>query len=108
KTFAGKEKPTVFVKIFGVVLSYFVLEFPLKRSDYFVERLRARRKIIGIVDKLLVKINMDLRHPLVVDFQPLLRFHLACPHPIAVQIEKIMVWPPTGPRFVVLSGVARR
>src|SRR5690606_21734759 len=68
KTLACKEKPTVFIKIFGVVLPYFILEFTLPIGYYFVIRLGSRRKIIGIVDELFVKINVYLRHPLIVNF----------------------------------------
>ncbi len=68
ETFAGKEKPAVFIKIFGIVLPYFVLEFTLPIGYYFVIRLRSRCKIIRVINELFMKINVYLRHPLIIDF----------------------------------------
>ena len=61
-----------------------------------------RRKIIVVVVAHFMKITMDMRHPAAVSFEALFAFYLCLPHPIPVEVKKVVVIPAVGPGFLVL------
>src|SRR5690554_2785319 len=68
KTFSCKKQPSLCIKIFGVIFPDLGLEITLPITDYLMEGFGSGSKIVGFVDALLVKIDVDMRHPLVVYF----------------------------------------
>ena len=101
----GKIQPSIGIKVFCIILSDQYLEFPLPWCDHFVVGLRRRGKVVGFVKSLLMKINMNLREPFVIEFQPLLRFHLCLPGPVAVKVKIIMIGSSSRPWFLVFPGL---
>ena len=67
-------------------------------------RLAGHGKVI-VVEALLVVVHMDLRHPVLIDPDPPLRFRVHQPHPVPVQVKPVMVGPPPRPRFGVFQVV---
>ena len=73
--------------------------------NIFMKRLGSRRKIIGRVITLLVKIHMYLRQPFIKKSNMGFGFFLCLPCPIAVQVKIIMVYPSARPWLSVFAGV---
>src|SRR5690606_10220138 len=84
KGFLGKIKPVVLVKVFCGVSSKDFLKFMLKRRNLMVYGFGSRCKVVGIVHTLLMKIQVKLRHPLMIELYPLPGFYLRLPCPIPV------------------------
>jgi len=103
KSFFCKIQPAVGVKMFGIVAANHALEIALPGRDHFMKRFCCRRKIIGLIISLFVKIYMYLWQPLVVFQHALLRFNLRLPGPIPVQIEIVMIGAAAGPGLHMLS-----
>ena len=72
----GKIEPPVFVKIFCVVSTDYYLEIALPFGDHIVKWFGRRCEIIGLVDALLVEVDMNLGQPLVVFRHACLAFFL--------------------------------
>src|SRR4051812_20672327 len=58
-------QPTLFVKIFCVVLADHRLKFTLPVADHFVKGLYCGSEIIGIIVSLLMEVNVNVRQPFV-------------------------------------------
>src|SRR5690606_18240178 len=65
-------------------------------------------EIIRTVHSLFVKIQMELWHPLIIKFNPLLGFLLCLPCPVPVEVKKIMVGPPPWPWLIVFNRLRIR
>ncbi len=83
------------------------LEVTLPFADAFVVGLCSWCKIIGLVYALLMKVYMNIWHPLQVFDYPLLAFHLCLPGPVPIQIKIIVIGSSARPWFTVLTCVGR-
>src|SRR5688572_2983829 len=81
KDFFREIQPALFVKIFGVILPDHHLEITLPCRDHIVQGLSRRSEVVGIIMTLFVKINMNMRHPLIINFNARLTFLLYTPGP---------------------------
>ena len=63
-----------------------------------------RREIIGAVVSHFMVIDVNMRHPAVVNLEPLPAFNLGDPCPVAVQVEQIVVETSARPGLDVLAG----
>ena len=63
KYFFGKIYPAIFIEIFSMILSDQCLKFTLPRRNDVMVRLRGGWKVIRVIDKLFVIINMHMGHP---------------------------------------------
>ena len=103
--FPREIQPAVFVERFPIVFPDGLLKLTLPRRNRLVVRSGRRRKIVGRVSPHLMKIGVQVGHPLLVQGRPLLRFPLHLPGPVAVEVVEVVVHPSTRPGFAVLPGI---
>ena len=105
KALFGEVEAAHLVEVLRGIFSKNVLKLMLERCQLLVQRFCSRSHVKGIVDALLVEIQVQLWHPLLVHFEALLRFNLYLPCPVSVQVKEVVVRTPTWPRFVVFHGL---
>ena len=84
KYFFGKIQPSICIKIFCMISTDGELKISLPFGDHFMKRFCGGRKIVWVINALLMKIAMYLWHPGIVFFYPALCFYLCLPCPVAV------------------------
>ena len=106
ENFASKIEPVVFIKILRMVLSDGILEVALPFGNGVMIGFGSGSKIVGRIVALLMKIDVNMRHPLLELLYTLAALFLREPRPVAVQIKIIVIRSSSGPRFVMFASFA--
>ena len=91
-----------------MVFSQLGLKIALKLSDLLVYGLSGGGEVVRTVYTLLVKVNMNVWQPLIVQLQSGFALCLCRPHPVAIKIKDIVIGSSRMPRFEVLGAVGIR
>ena len=70
-----------------------------------VDGFGGRRKVVGVVAALFVKVDRDLRLILERDLDAATRLGLRLHEPITVHVEEVVIGTAAGPRLIVLGAV---
>ena len=84
KAFLSEVESAHLVEVLRGIFSKNILKLMLERCQLLVQGFCGRSHVKWIVDALLVEIQVQLWHPLLVHFETLLRFNLYLPSPVAV------------------------